>query len=163
MGVTSDSWQPRYKWKPVNLTTYRKCFLLSRQEAAGSKVHRFNAANKVRKNWPWINKNCPSSLFSFIIQAMADPNHPIPFHPHLGLLPALLNIQRHFPLWKGHKLFSTINPSTAPLCEQPVKRDYKTQLWVWQVSQTWGLTAGDNQAGFSVPTTHSSGHGELLL
>jgi hypothetical protein len=60
---------------------------------AGSIVLIFKAANKVRKTWPQINKHCPSSLFSFIIQVVADPNRPTQFHPNLGLLLALLNIQ----------------------------------------------------------------------
>ena len=47
----------------------------------GAKYIDFKAANKERKNRPQINKNCPSSLFRFISQAAAAPNHPTQFHP----------------------------------------------------------------------------------
>lgn len=47
----------------------------------GAKYIDFKAANKVRKNRPQINTNCPSSFFSFIIQAAAAQNHPTQFHP----------------------------------------------------------------------------------
>lgn len=134
--VTSGPWQPKYKWMPVKLTAFRKCFLLFRQEAAGSEVHRFKAANKVRKNWPKSIKKCPSSLFCFITQAVADPNHPTQFHPHLGLLPALLNMQGHCPSGRGQALEHHRSICSASLPGSS-ERDYRTQLWVGQVSQIW--------------------------
>lgn len=84
---------------------------------------------------------------------MADPNHPTQFHPHLGLLPALLNIQGHCPSGKG----------ASTLVPQIDLRRLGMSSRVWQVSQTWSSAAGGNQAAFSIPTTHSSGHRELLL
>lgn len=161
IGVISGPWQPRYKWKPVKLTTYRKCFLLSRQEAAGSEVHRFKAANKVRKNWPKSIKKCLSSLFCFITQAVADPNHPTQFHPHLGLLPALLNMQGHCPSGKGQHL-STTDRSAVPLYQGLLKEitEHSSEL---DRFPRLGAQPPEAVAALSVPTTHSPGHGAWPL
>lgn len=104
-------------------------------------------ANKVRKNWPQINKNRPSSLFSSIIQAAADPNHPTQFHLHLGLLPALLNIQRHCPSGNGGAL-EPCKSICSSWSRRLVGRDDKPQLSIGRVSQTPSSATGGNHSLF---------------
>lgn len=130
----------------------------------GAKYIDFKAANKMKKNRPQINKNCPSSLFSFIIQAAAAQITQLNSTLLFKTITFLVKYSgTQSPPEKECKHFSTTNRSTAPLYEQCLWKRLQTIALSLTSFQDLELSSWRKGSSLLCPLAHSSGHGESSL